>query len=575
MGSRKMGDGVEKVYEAAQKWVDCALRADDSLFTPGKAIWTGEWLKKLREQFLDRPDEGDGGFYEKLKTQLEGSPPEVYQLMGEVLYLHFLIIWPAAMKGSTKEAQVNQVLGWSAQDIAIPDELVDGLTHGIADPGPGFFTYRPYQAGFLIEFVGQWKGLDSSERARFLGAPWEFRDFVMEMRLRSLMFRDSQNTPRLQRHALLHLVFPSTFEGIFATHKSSIAEAKALMHFITEPTAHVDRKLAQIRQGLEAGLGRDFDFYDSDVRMRWDLSASGPWDEYLRLASNFLHTGRMQPDELKYKLDIGRKLATGREAVLNNAKDWPDLVKRGIIGNIIHFTQQDNFRRWIDESPDKALKALRAIWRRDDLPYVERVRAFSRLFPRTVTSGVGTRTTVISQLSMGLDVEQYPPFRTKAFERAYERTGYDQPPHDADEAALYEHALGFLDKFIDEARARGLPVRHRLDAQSLVWIVPYQESETRGEETTPPEDLDDLAEELLLTEPRDFLPEIETLLEDKRQVILAPSHFPGAAGHGKDLRCAEVGEASRGVGRAGYAGAAAPVLRLRGLRAGLPPYTGR
>ena len=102
------------------------------------------------------------------------------------------------------------------------------------------------------------------------------------------------------------------------------------MHFITEPTAHVDRKLAQIRQGLEAGLGRDFDFYDSDVRMRWDLSASGPWDEYLRLASNFRHTGRMQPDELKYKLDIGRKLATGREGVLNNAKDWRDLVKRGI-----------------------------------------------------------------------------------------------------------------------------------------------------------------------------------------------------------------------------------------------------
>ena len=115
MGSRKTGGGVEKVYEAAQKWVDCALRADDSLFTPGKAIWTGEWLKKLREQFLDRPDEGDGGFYEKLKTQLEGSPPEVYQLMGEVLYLHFLIIWREAMRRDTKEARIQSVLGWSGR----------------------------------------------------------------------------------------------------------------------------------------------------------------------------------------------------------------------------------------------------------------------------------------------------------------------------------------------------------------------------------------------------------------------------------------------------------------------------
>ena len=382
MRSRKTHDGAEKVYGVAQRWVDCALRADDSLFTPGTAIWTSEWLGELRERFLDRPDEGDGGFYGKLKAQLEGSPPDVYQLMGEVLYLHFLIIWPAAMKGGTKEAQVNQVLGWSMKDIAIPDGLVGALAHGIADPGTGFFTYKPYQVGFLIEFVEQWKALDSSERARLLATPWEFRGFVMETRLRSLTLRDAQDTPRLQRHAFLHLVFPDTFEGIFATHKSRIAQAKAFAHFVTEPTEDVDRKLEQIRRGLEAGLGRGFDFYDSDVRSRWDLSASSPWDEYLSLASEFLHTGLMYPYELKYKLDIGGKLATGREAVLNSAKGWPDLVKRGIIGNIIHFTQQDNFRRWIDESPNEALKALQAIWQRADLPYadlpyVERVRAFS------------------------------------------------------------------------------------------------------------------------------------------------------------------------------------------------------
>ena len=38
MGSRKTHEGgVEYVYEAAQKWVDCALRDDGSLFTPGNA----------------------------------------------------------------------------------------------------------------------------------------------------------------------------------------------------------------------------------------------------------------------------------------------------------------------------------------------------------------------------------------------------------------------------------------------------------------------------------------------------------------------------------------------------------
>ena len=58
MGSRKTYDGAEKVYEAAELWVDRALRTDDSLFTPGEPIWSSRWLRELRERFLDRPDEG-------------------------------------------------------------------------------------------------------------------------------------------------------------------------------------------------------------------------------------------------------------------------------------------------------------------------------------------------------------------------------------------------------------------------------------------------------------------------------------------------------------------------------------
>lgn len=40
MGSRRTHEGVEKIYAAAEAWVDCALRKDDSLFTQGKAIST-------------------------------------------------------------------------------------------------------------------------------------------------------------------------------------------------------------------------------------------------------------------------------------------------------------------------------------------------------------------------------------------------------------------------------------------------------------------------------------------------------------------------------------------------------
>ena len=462
MGSRKRHKGADKVYEAAQKWIGCALKSDGSLFTPDTAIWTREGLRELREQFLDRPDEGDGGFYDKLEAQLAGSDPEVYQLMGEVLYVHFLIVWHGAMKPATKEAQINRVLRWSTSPVAIPRDLVAGLTPGIAHPGTAFNTYRPYQVGCIIEFAEKWKE-ESSNRDRLLTDPWEFKNFVIGMRFRSLLLSDHQDTPGIQRHALLHLVHPNTFEGtVSVEQKETIASAKAFQHFVTEETTDIDRKLVQIRQGLEDGLGRDFDFYDHDIRGRWDLSASDPWDEYIRIASEFIDTGRMEGWELSYKFEIGQKLVKAREAVLDDGDNWASLVKTGISGtNLIRFNYQDDFRRWVDGSPDDALKALQTIWAEDNSSVLDRVRAFSNLFPPTVTRGAGTRMTIISVLLMGLDVEQYPPFRFRAFDRAYERTGYDKPAHH-NETALYEHALGFLDRFIDEARKRGVPVRHPL-----------------------------------------------------------------------------------------------------------------
>ena len=529
MGSRKTHEGADNVYAAAQLWVDRALRADDSLFTPGTPIWSRKWLRELRERFLDRPDAGEGSFYDKLKSQLEDSPPEVYQLMAEVLYVHFLIVLRSTLGGNAKEDRLNQVVGWSDQDIRMPPDLVGALSIGIA-ASESFNRFRPYHAGFLIEFAEQWKALESSERQLLLEDPWAFKGFVTGLGFQSELLRPSSNQYRAQREALLHLVFPGDFEGtVSVEQKEGIARARAFAHFITESTDDVDRKIQQIRRGLEAGLGRDFDFYDSDVRSRWDPSDSVAWDRYIGIASDFLGSGQLEERELRYKFEIGRRLAEAREAVDNDSDNWADLVKKGIHGILIHPIAQAKFKDWVDESPGAAHRALRELWTQDNVAVAERIRAFSNELPTDVLGGSGSRMTVISQLLMGLDAEQYPPFRVTAFDIAYERTGYEPRPKEADEAALYEHALGFLDQFIEEARARGVPVRHRLDAQALFWAIPYHERETGGNGTTPhqrTEDLDQLAEKLRL--PIGFLREIETLLADKKQVI-----FQGPPGTGK------------------------------------------
>ena len=267
MPARKTHEDVENVYAAAERWVDAALRKDDSLFTPGKPIWSSAGLEKLRKRVLNRPDVEGSGFHGKLRTQLAESSPEVIQLMGEVLYAYFLSIWPrgnGGMKGDNKRARVNEVLAQSSEPAKVPNALADALDVGISGYGNALIQIVA-NVGTIIEFVEQWKEKSSPNEESLLNDPWAFKEFFEGLRFRSI-----SNVPRAQREALFHLVFPDTFEGtVDVNAKKQIVEAKAFAHFVTEETSNVDRKIEQIRRDLEAHWGRDFDFFDEGVRKYW------------------------------------------------------------------------------------------------------------------------------------------------------------------------------------------------------------------------------------------------------------------------------------------------------------------
>ena len=95
---------------------------------------------------------------------------------------------------------------------------------------------------------------------------------LIELEFRSRLLTQYPNSPNTQRQALLHLVHPDTFEGtVSIPQKNQIADARAFARFTSESTEDVDRKLYHIRRGLEAERnGKDFDFYDPDVRVLWD-----------------------------------------------------------------------------------------------------------------------------------------------------------------------------------------------------------------------------------------------------------------------------------------------------------------
>ena len=287
MGSRIMGGGAERVYSVAQTWVEQALRTDGSLFTPGKSIWSSEWLGELHQRFLNHPDESSASFLDKLQAQLDGCQPEVYQLMGEALFFHFLIV---STKNSAHEQRViDRVLGWSRSPVSIPPDLVVGLTPGVVNPGQNFHSGRPFQIGFLIEFVERWKEMGLDGQHQLLANPWEFRDFARGLKFRSELLKASSNRPRTQREALLHLVFPDTFQAIVSVdHKEKIA--KSFDKFVTGPQENDDRRLEQIRPKLEALYGNsDHLFYQPEIRARWIDGT--PWSE-----AEFPSGGEDSPD---------------------------------------------------------------------------------------------------------------------------------------------------------------------------------------------------------------------------------------------------------------------------------------
>ena len=569
MSTKVLREGADGVYQAAQAWVDAALRSDSSLFTPGEPIWSIRWLRELRERLLDQPDESKMKFLEKLRGQLDDGPPEVRQLMAETLYLHLLIV--STKNGSNKRHTIDTVLNWSSSPVAIPDELVAALTPGIANPGQYFHVKRPNQVGFLVEFVEQWKELEAGEPTRLLADPWAFKDFVMGRDFRSKTLTDEPNSYRTQREALLHLVFPDAFEAIVSSnHKHWIAGAFA--KFVEEPAEDVDRRLAQIRPEIEARYGDDdYVYYRPEVRALWDDKYSSDlWDKFVGRAREYYDTGKLESDEIEYKLEISGKLVAARSAVMESADGWAEFVKRGIGGNLVFSVEQKKFRDWIDESSDDALFALQMLWGGDEDEPSGRIDSFCELLPAPASSGSGTRTTLASVLLMGLDVEQYPPFRVTPFGKAYQQTGYGDPERGASEAETYEHAIDFLDRFIEEASRRDLAMRHRLDAQSLVWaiqdeapvatVTPVENDETA---TKVPQSLDELAR-------RADVGAGPVADDNPRAGGQGTGHLSGPPWHRQDLR----GQAHRPVvprtGRRLPDRTVPPVIYLRGLRGGFP-----
>jgi 5-methylcytosine-specific restriction protein B len=454
--------GVERVYDAAEWWVDRCLRRDGSLFDEARRTATVETVDGLYAAFVERPDLGKERFLVKLQGQLADQSADVVQLAAELLYFHLLITSPQTMSGERKRETITTVLGFVPGTSPMPAELATALDVGLVHPGQAYLANRDRQFAWLIEFLRRWKRLDPTERDELLADAWRFGDWVYQLPEKSAF---------TQRFALLHLVFPDTYPPVVSRdHRERILQRWP--EAITDNTVSEDRQLRQLDDFLQREYGKDYDLYRPPVVRQW-RPRSERWKQWTGWAKRFAEAVDLHQVERSYKLGLADELRAAREAVLAEESDWFDQVRRAFTrseNNLVALQASDLFLKWCQGNPADAKAALKGLWESDE-PSLANLERFLTVLPADAPSGRGARLSIASYLLMGLDATAYPIYRAEPLTSAYRLTGFGKPAPDPSGRQEYEHALEFLDQVLDDAAADGLELQDRLDAQGLAWTV--------------------------------------------------------------------------------------------------------
>jgi 5-methylcytosine-specific restriction enzyme B len=553
--ARIPSEAAGRVYDVVERWEDVALRRDGSLFTPGRSIWAPDVIDEFHQLHVQAPKPDGGTFEANLLHQLGGATAACWQFAAELVFVHFLIVSERAVGRAKKLELIERLLEEGAVGAEIPAELREVMADGFVHPGQGFNQMRHAQVGFLTEFVRAWKDLPVEARERTIADPWEFKRLALSV---------EPHGGLLMRNALLHLVHPETFERVIVA-KAKRQIVKRFADLVVTDQDDEDRQLLEVRSGLQPEYGPDLDFYQPAIVSQWQPDTS-PWGRTITWAARFFQRPDYDRRERDYKLEIAERAHTAIRA--GSVEELKRALRSGK-NNLLPPMNKVHLRDWMDGSPEVALQAFQAATDTDQAP-LARARSFAEHLPAEVVPGLHSRARVIAFALFVGDPTTLPPYQMTPFHKAYGLTD-DGPTDIADDPiGVYEQALAFLDRIVEEASGRGLELQDRLDAQSLIHtLVNYeapeewddadrrafarwrgQAAEDEGEEETEPSagaemarprgDLAALSERLYLGER--FLPHVRHLLEMKPQII-----FYGPPGTGKTYVAQRLAEAMAGA----------------------------
>lgn len=240
------------VYRIAERFAEAALSGDASLGTRA-TVWTAaavtELTRRLAHAFCSRT----ATFGERWTEVLDGADATVRQLAAEAMCVHLL--FPSDIAPATKLRLVET----TDPAFVVWPELRSALGIGVAGTGVAFKAARLSQLDFLVRAVAAWKLLDALNRHALVESPSACKAWLAQIPV---------DGGRSQREALLHLLFPETFEPIVSVDVKRRIVTTFAEH-VPADVDDLDDALRHVRAALEPVHGRGFWFIDADVATHW------------------------------------------------------------------------------------------------------------------------------------------------------------------------------------------------------------------------------------------------------------------------------------------------------------------
>jgi MoxR-like ATPase len=400
----------DAVYDTARAWVEDCLGKGGSLISPGQAVWTADTVRACTEWVAQ--NESSAG--ESFDALFQEAPAAAIRVAAEVYLVHLLPIHD--MRADLKRAQLETILSLLPDAPRLPPGVDAALESGVASFGSGHAQRGRYQR-ILLRLAGQFFALPAAERAPLVDGPWVFRAFLHSL----------GDQPTLQREALLHLVFPDTFEyTISPSDKSRLVRAFAKVPGV-EQADNDDRALAVVRSFTEELTGRDLNLYKPWFKGIWKDPATPTWTSTIHWARRLLSWEKLGGEELEYKRLIADRMAEARRSLLDGEPDWLERLKTALSppNNLTHRQGETApFLSWCEANPAPAHAFLTSLWGATALS-AESIAAALTHLPTDAIAAPAARLTIASVLMMGVDPYARIPYRTSVAAHFARLTGGD------------------------------------------------------------------------------------------------------------------------------------------------------